>query len=81
MSGLLPAENIAGAAKLEIERCKSKAGAEIREFADRPQPTTRDRRQLELAWNQTDTRKHGGSNGRHGHEIDKAAKVRSCPHG
>ena len=52
MTGLLAAENIAGSAKLEIERRETKSGAEIGEFAYSAQTAAGDRRQLQFARNQ-----------------------------
>ena len=52
VAALLAAEQIAGAANLEVERGDAEAAAEIAELANRRQPPPRDRRQRLFRWNQ-----------------------------
>ena len=52
LPALLAAEQVAGAANLEVERRDAEAAAEIAELLDRRQPLLRDRRQVVFGRNQ-----------------------------
>ena len=52
LPALLAAEQVAGAANLEVERGDAEAAAEIAELLDRREPLLRDRRQVVLRRNQ-----------------------------
>ena len=60
---LLAAQQIAGAAQLQIERGDLEAGAQVAEFLERRQPLARDLGQLRVGLEPADRRRRAGSTG------------------
>ena len=74
---LLAAEQVAGAANLEVERGDAEPAAQIAELLDRGQPLLRDRRQVVFRRNQQVRVRRADPIGRRGRAADTAATGRS----
>ena len=70
---LLAAEQVAGAADLEIERRHAESAAEVAELLDRGEPLLRNRRQVVFRRNQQVRVRRADPIGRRGRAADRAA--------